>query len=139
MPLTKRQIEIVEQFEDSIYENMADQVYFNMRTATQYLIDSNNEEDLIELARAFTVDDVTIKCGTLEDIQEEIILNAEQYIFEIIDWKHDKESLSYRPIGFEPPRGRKPKLFRIMHLSDCTDEEYMSLESRNGHGEEDDE
>ena len=132
MALTKRQIEIVEQFEDSVYENMADQVYFNMQTATQYLIDSNNEEDLLELARAFTVDDVTIKCGSLEDIQEEIIINAEQYIFEIIDWKQDKEALSYRPIGFEPPRGRKPKLFRIMHLRDCNDEEYMSLESRNG-------
>ena len=132
MSLTKRQIEIVEQFEDSVYENMADQVYFNMRTATQYLIDSNNEEDLIELARAFNVDDVTIKCGNLEDIQEEIIINTEQYIFEIIDWKMDPVARSYRPIGFEPPRGKKPKLFRIMHLRDCNDEEYMSLESSNG-------
>ena len=132
MPLTKRQIEIVEQFEDSVYENMANQIYFNMRTATQYLIDTDNEEDLLELARAFEVDDVTIKCGNFEEIQEEIIVRAEQYIFEVIDWKYRKEIASYRPIEFEPPRGRKPKLFRIMHLRDCNDEEYMSLESSNG-------
>ena len=131
MPLTKRQVEIVEQFEDSVYENMADQVYYNMQTATQLLIDNDKEDELVELAHAFNVDDVTIKCGSLHDIQEEIIINTEQYIFEIIDWKQDKEALSYRPIGFEPPRGRKPKLFRAMHLRNDINESYATLDSED--------
>ena len=59
---TKRQVEIVEQFEARVYENMADQVYYNIKTVVDLLIDHNKEEDLIELARAFAVDDVDIKC-----------------------------------------------------------------------------
>ena len=117
MSLTKRQVEIVEQFEDSVYENMADQVYFNMSRVTDRLIQYDKEDDLVELARAFKVDDVTIKCGTLEEIKEETIVRAEQYIFEIIEWNYDKDVGTWRPREFEPPRGRKPKIFRTMHLS----------------------
>ena len=137
MSLTKRQVEIVEQFEDSVYENMADQVYFNMKRVTQLFIDTGNEEDLVELARAFKVDDVIIKCGTLEEIQEYIILSAEKYIFEIIEWKYDKNAMTYRPREFEPPKGRKPKAFRAMHSEHEIDEFYATLDSGKEPGEED--
>ena len=137
MSLTKRQVEIVEQFEDSVYENMADQVYFNMKRVTDLFIDTGNEEDLVELARAFTVDDVVIKCGTLEEIQECIILSAEKYIFEIIEWKYHEDAMTYRPREFEPPRGRKPKVFRVMHSEHEIDEFYATLDSGKEPGEED--
>ena len=136
MSLTKRQIEIVEQFEDSVYENMADQVYFNMKRVTDLFIEHDKEDDLIELARAFKVDDVLIKCGTLYEIQEYIILNAEKYIFEIIEWKYDKHAMTYRPREFEPPRGRKPKAFRVMHSDHDIDEFYATLDSGKEPGED---
>ena len=134
---TKRQVEIVEQFESRVYENMADQVYFNIKTVVDLLIDHNKEEDLVELARAFAVDDVDIKCADLEELRESIIINAESYIFKVLDWEYDKEGATYLPIGFEPPRGRTPKAFRVMHSTYDIDEFYATLDSGKEPGEDD--
>lgn len=119
---------------DTIYENMQDQVYRNVRNLMELIKDSPKDVEFLFKTFGLNSVDIPEKVTTYEDLGVDLYMEIINYVYDQLGWEFDDETWTYLPPGHILTSGDRANalLFLDLDPETVTDKSYRNLDKTVG-------